>query len=245
MNTLLLRLAGPLQAWGSTGKFNTRYTDREPTKSGVIGMIASSMGRSRDESIEDLNSLRFGVRVDQEGEFLKDLQTVHRIEEKPSGKDEESVYKTDRHYLCDAIFIVGLEGRDELLRNIESSLKDPVYPLFLGRRACPPTMPITLGIRNASLCDALRNEPWMSTERYQKRVSRVRVIYDATKTDIADATTRDRPISYSQSHRKHGLRSVTFDTIRFAGNHSHEEMVEENSTDHDVFSEIEKFNEEG
>ena len=31
MATLLLRLAAPLQAWGSDSKFETRKTDREPT----------------------------------------------------------------------------------------------------------------------------------------------------------------------------------------------------------------------
>ena len=37
MATLLLRLAAPLQSWGSDSKFETRKTDREPTKSGVVG----------------------------------------------------------------------------------------------------------------------------------------------------------------------------------------------------------------
>ena len=42
MATLLLRLAAPLQSWGSGSKFNIRSTEREPTKSGVIGMIAAA-----------------------------------------------------------------------------------------------------------------------------------------------------------------------------------------------------------
>ena len=39
MATLLLRLAAPLQAWGADSKFETRKTGREPTKSGVIGLL--------------------------------------------------------------------------------------------------------------------------------------------------------------------------------------------------------------
>ena len=42
MATLLLRLAAPLQSWGSDSKFETRKTDREPTKSGVVGLLAVS-----------------------------------------------------------------------------------------------------------------------------------------------------------------------------------------------------------
>ena len=44
MSTLLLRLAGPLQAWGCESKFEKRRTGREPTKSAVVGLLAAAMG---------------------------------------------------------------------------------------------------------------------------------------------------------------------------------------------------------
>ena len=70
MATLLLRLAAPLQSWGCGSKFNIRNTEREPTKSGVIGMIAAAMGIQRNDDpkkLEPLCRLRYGVRVDREG----------------------------------------------------------------------------------------------------------------------------------------------------------------------------------
>lgn len=39
MTVLLLRLAGPMQAWGSSSRFAHRATEVAPTKSGVIGKI--------------------------------------------------------------------------------------------------------------------------------------------------------------------------------------------------------------
>ena len=62
MATLLLRLAAPLQAWGADSKFETRKTNREPTKSGVIGLLAAALGLRRDESegLARLTGLRFG-----------------------------------------------------------------------------------------------------------------------------------------------------------------------------------------
>ena len=39
MSTLLLRLAGPLQSWGTDSKFEVRRTENEPSKSGVIGLV--------------------------------------------------------------------------------------------------------------------------------------------------------------------------------------------------------------
>lgn len=67
MTVLLLRLAGPLQAWGVKSRFTIRATELAPTKSGIIGMLAAAVGRRRTDPIEDFLSLRFGVRKDQPG----------------------------------------------------------------------------------------------------------------------------------------------------------------------------------
>ena len=45
MMTLLLRLAGPMQSWGTASKFRERDTGREPSKSGVVGLLAAALGR--------------------------------------------------------------------------------------------------------------------------------------------------------------------------------------------------------
>lgn len=127
MATLLLRLAAPLQSWGSDSKFETRKTDREPTKSGVVGLLAAALGLRRDdtEGLARLNGLRFAVRADQEGSLLVDFHTA---------KSRDTSYVTYRHYLQDAVFLAGLESGDEaLLRELEAALRHPVYPLYLGR----------------------------------------------------------------------------------------------------------------
>ncbi len=62
---LVLRLAGPMQSWGGRSQFNRRDTLTEPTKSGLIGLLAAAQGRRRQDSIEDLLGLTFGVRTDQ------------------------------------------------------------------------------------------------------------------------------------------------------------------------------------
>lgn len=80
MAVLLLRLAAPLQAWGSSSKFIVHSTEREPTKSGVIGMIAAALGIQRNDDpqkLVPLTTLRFGVRADKEGVLLKDFHMVH------------------------------------------------------------------------------------------------------------------------------------------------------------------------
>ncbi len=44
MSTLLLRLAGPMQSWGTQSRFTERDTGREPSKSGVVGLLAAAVG---------------------------------------------------------------------------------------------------------------------------------------------------------------------------------------------------------
>ena len=201
MATLLLRLAAPLQAWGSDSKFNIRNTEREPTKSGVIGMIAAAMGIQRNASpklLEPLAKLKFGIRVDREGKLLKDFHMVHEFK---NGKMDDS-HLTTRYYLSDAVFLAALESDNrEYLEEIADALKRPVYPLFLGRRSCPITLPLIIGISDESLVDALENaEPLVECNG-----NFMRIVYE---TDDDGRIVQDVPVSFSQLHRIHGYRYI-------------------------------------
>ena len=59
MKTILLKLSGPLQSWGTSSKFETRETDYYPSKSAIIGMVGACMGlkRDEDEKIRDRKSV--------------------------------------------------------------------------------------------------------------------------------------------------------------------------------------------
>ena len=75
MPTLLIRLQGPLQSWGTRSRFDHRDTWPYPTKSGVVGLLAAALGRDRREDVSDLAALRMGVRVDRKGVLKVDYQT--------------------------------------------------------------------------------------------------------------------------------------------------------------------------
>ena len=83
-----------------------------PSKSSVIGLIASSLGyrRDDDEKIVRLNELDFAVRVDQQGNLLRDFHIAQKYTEK--GKFERN-YVTNRYYLEDAVFVVALSHNNE------------------------------------------------------------------------------------------------------------------------------------
>ena len=234
MSTLLLRLSAPLQAWGYESKFETRRTSREPTKSGVIGLLASALGRSRDESVQDLNELSFGVRVDHEGELLHDYHTVKL--------NESKTYVTHRYYLSDAVFLVGLESdNEELLQKLNNAVLSPAFPLFLGRRSCPPTLPLSLGIRECSLLEALQSEPWLISQYMQKKLKnrsdfKLRIITDSDPKDSRAVRQKDVAVSFDPRKRQYGYRPIVEHTPITMVNKNYE--FPEYNTEHDVMAEL-------
>jgi CRISPR system Cascade subunit CasD len=180
-------------------------TEREPTKSGVIGLIAAAMGRRRTDNIDDLTKIKFGVRIDQVGKLLRDFHTAKT-------SDGKQAFISDRYYLADAVFIVGIESDDTLLNEIEHSITHPAFPLFLGRRSCPPSGRVSLGIREGvSLREALENECWHAHDSYKKKQLDsvcLDMIVDGEPGDDNVYLRRDEPISYDQAYRKYGFREV-------------------------------------
>ncbi|MGW0916772.1 type I-E CRISPR-associated protein Cas5/CasD [Streptomyces sp. NPDC002784] len=153
---LLLRLAGPLQSWGTRSKYLWRDTARFPTRSGVVGLLAAALGRQREAPLDDLTALSMTVRVDRPGVVTSDFHTVgggRPADEtvitadgkrRPAGK---GTLVSKRQYLADAAFTLAVTCDDaQQLHVCAAALRDPHWPLFLGRRSCPPEGPILLGV---------------------------------------------------------------------------------------------------
>ncbi len=155
ISTLLIPLVGPLQSWSVDARFGERLTAQEPSKSGVLGLICAALGRDRTEPIDDLSALRFGVRVDRPGVLLRDYHTA--LDVASAGTKAVDTVLSNRWYLADAAFLAGLEGDTALLSTIHKALADPVWPVFLGRKACLPGMPLSMpgGLVDAPLESAL------------------------------------------------------------------------------------------
>lgn len=239
MSTLLLRLAAPLQAWGTESKFESRRTQREPSKSGVIGMLAAALGLRRDADLSELTALRFGVRVDREGKVIRDFHTAQAVKavkaaKKDKNEEPEKIgYVTSRYYLSDAVFLVGLESEDHaLLEKIETALRKPCFPLFLGRRSCPPTLPLVLGVREKDLETALREEVNQNQNaRSIKRTHRY-IRLDSMPDELEGAVVRDLPISFSPYKREFGYRRAKEIWLRDDVN------TEESAEEHNAMAEL-------
>ncbi|GAB3450167.1 type I-E CRISPR-associated protein Cas5/CasD [Streptomonospora sediminis] len=216
MSTLVLQLAGPLQAWGSAARFARRTTENAPTKSGVLGLLAAAQGRERTDDLSDLAALRFGVRVDQAGTRVRDYQTAHHLD------TGTSMPVSERFYLADAVFVAAVEGEDTLVGDLHRAVQAPGFLPYLGRRSCPPARPIDIGVRaGASLEEALETEVWRASAWFQRRRAREATVALTTLLDAAPGATeadslRDAPLSFDPLHRRYALRGVRTHTVEVA-----------------------------
>ncbi|MGL5864769.1 MAG: type I-E CRISPR-associated protein Cas5/CasD [Dermatophilaceae bacterium] len=250
-HTLVVRLAGPLQSWGSSSRFNRRATDDRPTKSGVVGLLAAAQGRRREEPIADLVALRLGVRVDQPGRLLRDYHTVSDFRGAPlpssglaaSGRPKPTSPKklthvTQRFYLQDAVFVVGVGGSPEMLLALSTAIRRPAFPLALGRRACVPTQPLVVDSEGdhdlwaGGVEDVLAAVPWQAGPAARRTAAGPAVTLPASVDDPeGDDVVADVPRSFEPGRR--GMRTrrvrhlwVTVDTGRTG----------ESRSDHDPFA---------
>ena len=211
--TLLVRCAGPMQSWGTRSRFGERDTEREPSKSGVVGLLCAALGRSRDQPVTELAALRMGVRVDQPGRLESDYQTALAVA-KASGAKADTVLSR-RYYLADADFLVGLEGPRLLLATVHEALRSPRWPLFLGRKGYVPGLPpyVPGGLVDGALLEALaawRGTPGSAAAARQTAVGSSpgwEAVIECAAGELGDVR-QDVPLSFSLAGRRFGRRRV-------------------------------------
>ena len=118
MPTLLLRLVGPMQSWGTTSRFDQRDTGKEPSKSGVIGLLAAALGIDREtwSDLEPLTHMSMGVRHDRPGVPKRDYHTAgcaatDTIIKADGTQAKDGGVVSDRFYLADAARHFDKSGR--------------------------------------------------------------------------------------------------------------------------------------
>ena len=250
MSTILLRLAGPLQSWGAESRFTERKTRHEPTKSGVVGLLAAALGRSREEGIADLASLPMAVRIDQAGVYERDFQTARtRKYDKTSRAyvPDNSLPLSNRYYLADAVFVVGVVASDAMVDELAFAVEHPAFPLYLGRRSCAPSGRVLWGVAEGNdLMASLATCPWQATNRRlifsnaKKRTVRCEVLRDRMgdgDAGVAAERVRDYPLSFSQLQRQYDWRVVAHDWVEAVNPHYIDAAVFE---DHDPLAAIEE-----
>ena len=156
---LLFSLYGPMSAWGDIAVGEQRPSAGHPSKSAVLGLLAAALGVRRDEE-ERHKALAGGyamaVRVDTTGELLRDYHTSQvppawRGVSYHTRRDELACEKVNtilsqRDYRMDASYSMAIWVKNDsvlwTLSALASALQQPQFTLYLGRKSCPPSLPL-------------------------------------------------------------------------------------------------------
>lgn len=163
---LILRLDGPMQAWGTHTFEDFRPVNAFPTRSGLLGLLGACLGIDRQDKAAQLalaESIELTVRVDEtaprpeakaenaNGQLLRktaikqtDYHTVLNAR-KVDGSTNKYPIESHREYLFDAAFTVAVENRAApaiALSTLLEAVRRPAFTPTLGRRCCPLGRPL-------------------------------------------------------------------------------------------------------
>lgn len=212
---LIIKLDGPMQAWGGHTYEDFRPSHLFPTRSGLLGLIGACLGLDRKDTAGQshlADSLDFTVRSDQVAVCaardsmppkqplkLPDFHTVLDAR-KVDGSTNKFPVVSRREYLFDAVFTVAIGVRADSSITIEqltNAVQRPAYTPSLGRRSCPVARPLY-----ESMVDAADGRDALSGVAGSGLVySEAAALANARPLEIRDVPMHSR-------HRQFGTRRV-------------------------------------
>jgi CRISPR system Cascade subunit CasD len=163
---LVFRLYGPIASWGEIAVGENRHSFSYPSKSAIMGLLASALGYKREEEEKHVlltQSLSFGVKVYSSGVLLRDYHTIQVPPNKgkviySTRKDELrdklelNTILSSRDYRMDSMYDVCVwKKKEEMdLTEIQNKLNEPIFSLFLGRKSCVLSSPVFASLVNAN-----------------------------------------------------------------------------------------------
>ncbi len=155
---LVFQLYAPLASWGGQAVGQERPSDDHPGRSALLGLLAAALGiRREDEEAQRTlrDACRFGIKLLAPGLALRDF---HTIQVPPSARKQQHLQTrrdelreaklgtmlSFRSYRQDALCLVAVtsDTTEYDMERLEQALLAPVFPLYLGRKSCPPAAPL-------------------------------------------------------------------------------------------------------
>lgn len=156
---LTFTLYGAMASWGEVAVGQERSSGVHPSRSAVLGLLAAALGLERGDPRQRELFENFGVAtlVEAGGIPIRDFHTSQVPSSSalkglnPSTRRDEllsgglSTILSSREYLCDSVCRVAIWSRGETqwsLDELAQALVTPMFPLYLGRKSCPPALPL-------------------------------------------------------------------------------------------------------
>ncbi|RMG34587.1 MAG: type I-E CRISPR-associated protein Cas5/CasD [Gammaproteobacteria bacterium] len=155
---LVFQLHAPLAAWGGQAVGQERPSDDHPGRSALLGLLAAALGitREQEQAHERLrDACHFGVKVFSPGLALRDFHTI-QVPPEARGQGHLQTRRDElrepklgtmlsfRSYRQDALCLAAVlsSNADYSAERLAGALLEPVFPLYLGRKSCPPAAPL-------------------------------------------------------------------------------------------------------
>lgn len=164
MDFLVFQLQAPLSSWGEPAVGEFRGTAEHPSQSALVGLIGAALGVDRNDEAAHAalrDGYGFAVGLQSAGSLLRDYHTAQvpsrsALKGRPHAtrRDELAVPKPDlstilstRDYRQNAGSLVAVQPRTSHsppypLPTLAAALREPLFTLYLGRKACPPAAPL-------------------------------------------------------------------------------------------------------
>jgi len=220
---LLLWIESPLQSWGVDSKFKRRETLNFPTKSGILGMLFSAMGKvgEQRELLKRFSTLKhttisynnavqkeelqmIGAGYDDTDDFESMFIPRNKTGKISNGANKRGgIIKTKRFYLQDATFSVILEIDEENVSGAVEGLQNPTFPLFFGRKCCQPSDLIFRGVFNNEE-DAILESDKIANDKIAngKKLKKYFTVKDGNEMAITDV-----PVSFGEK-KEYSTRTI-------------------------------------
>ena len=248
MDYLVMRLYAPISSWGTLAVGEDRPTVNYPTRSAVLGLLGAALGIKRSESkkLRDLgNSIGIASKTYSEGTILRDYHTIQtptagkgikfftRKQELQSAKVETIL--SSRDYREDGLWVVAIwlkpnaENNDLEykfdLEQLQQALKYPKFTLYLGRKSCPLSLPLSPQIVTVShikaaldlgMDELLKSSQDESVVEFNHSKNKGKMFHPWQVNELLDNIVSDRylptTIDYTATneHQDTRLRQVTY-----------------------------------
>jgi CRISPR system Cascade subunit CasD len=153
------------------------------------------------------------VRVDREGRLMRDYHTAQNVRRADPTKGTQDTVLSERFYLADADFLVALDGDAAFLTQLDCALRRPVWPLFLGRKAFVPALPVSEGMSEGELVLVMSKHGWRKRHRDDKPRLPLRGVVEVPYG--TGEPRPDVPLSFVSRDRRFGVRHVRVDPDLF------------------------------
>lgn len=225
---LVFQLYGAFASWGGIAVGEERPSGLWPTRSALLGIMAAAVGVRRvDEKRQRDIADGYGVavRVDRPGDLLRDYHTaqvpsaatLRRLTMRTRGDElaalagrgrTEGAVLSYREYRMDAAWTAVVWARPSApfpLAEVAEFISRPRLAVFLGRKSCPPGLPLAPRIVEAASVGAVLEKVVPLDVRKTLGSEGLMARYDGTVVmdgdgtpgwrEIAAREPRDQPVS--------------------------------------------------